>query len=73
MSLEQMIGFGGCKEYVILFPPSISHKGMTGSVRVGTGLGKLSYSSSPIMACEPKGGQPSSWPVEMETGEWSSC
>ena len=33
MSLEQMIGFGGCKEYVILSLPSIS----PGSVRVGTG------------------------------------
>ena len=58
MSLEQMIGFGGCKDfpYLILFLPSISPKGMIGSVRVGTGRGKLSYSSSPIMACEPKGG-----------------
>ena len=69
MSLEQMIGFGGCKEYVILSLPSIS----PGSVRVGTGLGQLSYSSGPIMDCEPKGGQPSSWPVEMETGDWPSC
>ena len=57
MSLEQVIGFGGCKDfpYLLLFLPSISPKGMTGSVRVGTGLGNPSYSSSPIVACEPKG------------------
>ena len=57
MSLEQVIGFGGCKDfpYLILFLPWISPKGMIGSVRVGTGLDNPSYSSSPV---SPKAANP---------------